>query len=250
MSQLFYICSMDVKEIIEQGNNCYLANLSIDMVIIGYGDNALKCLLLKIGEKWLLPGGFIESDESVDESAQIILKQRTGIENAYLKFLSVFGDKNRQFKNVMKEFFEKTGMEWREDYWFNNRFVSLAYYSLVNMDKTHPSVGHFDEAFAWFDFDELPKMWMDHKSIVNTARQRLKEDIPHEQMTYNLLPKKFTMPELHQLHQVILEEKIDRSRFQKKMLATGMFERLPKLEKSTPGRNPYQYRVIKISNPI
>jgi 8-oxo-dGTP diphosphatase len=141
-------------------------------------------------------------------------------------------------------------MEWREDYWFNNRFVSLAYYSLVNMDKTHPSVRHFDEAFAWFDFDELPEMWMDHKSIVNTARQRLKEDIPHEQMTYNLLPKKFTMPELHQLHQVILEEKIDRSRFQKKMLATGMFERLPKLEKSTPGRNPYQYRVKKISNPI
>lgn len=250
MSQILYICSMDVKEIIEQGNNRYLPNLSIDMVIIGYGDNALKCLLLKIGEKWLLPGGFIESDESVDESAQIILKQRTGIENAYLKFLSVFGDKNRQFKNVMKEFFEKTGMEWREDYWFNNRFVSLAYYSLVNMDKTHPSVRHFDEAFAWFDFDELPEMWMDHKSIVNTARQRLKEDIHHEQMTYNLLPKEFTMPELHQLHQVILEGKIDRSRFQKKMLATGMFERLPKLEKSTPGRNPYQYRVKKISNPI
>ena len=99
-------------------------------------------------------------------------------------------------------------------------------------------------------FAVLPKMWMDHKSIVNTARQRLKEDIPHEQMTYNLLPKKFTMPELHQLHQVILEKKIDRSRFQKKMLATGMFERLPKLEKSTPGRNPYQYRVKKISNPI
>jgi ADP-ribose pyrophosphatase YjhB (NUDIX family) len=234
---------MDVKEIIEQGNNCYLPNLSIDMVIIGYKGNVLKCLLLKIGEKWLLPGGYIRLDQSVDEAAQYILKQRTGLENSYLKFLAVFGDKNRQFKNVMKEFFKKMEMEWREDYWFNNRFVSLAYYSLVNIDKTHPSVNHFDEAFAWFDFDELPEMWMDHKSIVNTARQRLKEDIHHEQMTYNLLPKEFTMPELYKLHQVILEENIERSRFQKKMLATGMFERLPELQKSTPGRNPYQYRV-------
>jgi len=234
---------MDVKEILEQGNNSFLPNLSIDMVIIGYKGNVLKCLLLKIGEKWLLPGGYIRLDQSVDEAAQYILKQRTGLENSYLKFLSVFGEKNRQFKKVMKEFVEKTGMEWTEDYWFNNRFVSLVYYSLVNIDKTHPSVSHFDEAFAWFDFDELPEMWMDHKSIVNTARQRLKEDIHSEQMTYNLLPKEFTMPELYQLHQVILDEKIERSHFQKKMLATGLFERLPELQKTTPGRNPYQYRV-------
>lgn len=234
---------MDIKEILEQGNNCYLPNLSIDIVIIGYQDDALKCLLLKIDKKWLLPGGYVRFDQSVDEAAQNILEQRTGLENSYLKFLAVFGDKNRQFKNVMKELFEKMEMEWREDYWFNNRFVSLAYYSLVNIDKTHPSVGHFDETFAWFDFDELPEMWMDHKSIVSTARDRLKKDIRQEQMTYNLLPKEFTMPELYKLHQVILEEKIERSRFQKKMIATGMFERLPELEKSTPGRNPYQYRV-------
>lgn len=234
---------MDVKEIVEEGNSSFLPNLSIDIVIIGYKDGALKCLLLKIGEKWLLPGGYIRLDQSVDEAAQTILKQRTGLENSYLKFLGVFGDKNRQFKKVMKEFFEKTDMEWREDYWFNNRFVSLAYYALVDIDKTHPSVRHFDEAFAWFDFNELPTMWMDHKSIVNTARESLKEDIRHEPMTYNLLPMEFTMPQLYKLHQVILEENIERSRFQKKMIATGMFERLSELEKPSPGRNPYQYRI-------
>jgi len=243
VSQIIYICSMDVKEIIEQGNNTFLPNLSIDLVIIGYEGSVLKCLLLKVEEKWLLPGGYVRFDQSVDEAVQTVLNQRTGLENTYLKFLAVFGDKNREFKNVMREVFKRMEIEWRKDYWFNNRFVSLAYYALVNMDKTHPRVGHFDEAFAWFDFDELPEMWMDHKSIVNTAQQRLKKDIHHEQMTYNLLPKKFTMPELHQLHQVILGEKIDRSRFQKKMLTTGMFVRLPKLEKSTPGQNPYQYKV-------
>jgi len=234
---------VDIKEILKEGNNTFLPNLSIDLVVIGYKEDVLKCLLLKIGEKWLLPGGYIRLDQSVDEAAQSILKQRTGLENSYLKFLAVFGDKNRQFQKEMKAFFEKTDLEWREDYWFANRFVSLAYYSLVDIDKTHPSVGHFDEAFEWFDFDELPDIWMDHKSIVTAARERLKEVISHEQVTYNLLPEEFTMPELYKLHKVILEENIERSRFQKKIIATGMFERLPELEKHKPGRNPYQYRI-------
>jgi hypothetical protein len=160
-----------------------------------------------------------------------------------MKFLSVFGDKDRQFSEEYRKFFEKAGIPWDKDYWFNNRFVTLAYYSLVNIECTHPAVGRFDEAFAWFDFDDLPDMWMDHKSIVLAARNRLKEDIKQESVAYNLLPDQFTMPELHQLHQAILEEKLDRSRFQKKMLATGMFERLPKLQKDSPGSNPYLYTI-------
>jgi hypothetical protein len=234
---------MDVQEYLENGNDYFLPNLSIDLVIIGYQDNRLKCLLLKIGEKWLLPGGYIRKEESVEEATLHILKERIGLDNAYFKFLSVFGDKNRRFEAEFKQFFKTLGKEWKDDYWFNNRFVTLVYYSLVNIEHTYPSVGELDEAFGWFDFDALPEMWMDHKSIVLTARKRLKADIKQEQMTYNLLPEQFTMPTLHQLHQTILEEKIDRSRFQKKMLASGLFERLPKLQKATPGRNPYLYRV-------
>lgn len=238
---------MDYKKELDLENSTYLPNLSIDLVIIGYSEDVLKCLLLKVGEKWLLPGGYIKRNESVDDAVTNILKQRTGLEGAYLKFLSVFGDKNRQFKSVWKQFIEKIGLEWSDDYWFNDRFVTLTYYSLVNLEKTHPKVGHFDEAFDWFDFNHLPDMWMDHQSIVLTARKQLQEDIHHELNIYNLLPEIFTMPDLYQLHQTILGEKIDRSRFQKKMLATGIFERLPKLKTSTPGRNPYQYRIKQCS---
>ena len=91
-------------------------------------------------------------------------------------------------------------------------------------------------------------MWMDHKDIVLTARKQLRKDIRQEHTTYNLLPEVFTMPDLYQLHQAILGEKIDRSRFQKTMLATGLFERLPKLEKKSPGRNPYQYRIKSLGS--
>ncbi len=239
----YYFCRMDLKEFYERGAEYFLPNLSIDVVIIGYEDNQLKCLLLQLGDKWLLPGGHITNNESVVDAVKRILNERTGLNDPHLKFLSVFGDKDRQFSDEYKAFFEKIGIPWDKDYWLNNRFVTLAYYSLVNIKKTHPVVGQFDEAFAWFDFDYLPNMWMDHKSIVMAARNRMKEDIKQEYVSFNLLPDQFTMPELHELHQTILEEQLDRSRFQKKMLASGMFERLPKLQKESPGRNPYLYKI-------
>lgn len=227
----------------ENGNKYFLPNLSVDVVIVGYRNNILKCLLLKIGEKWLLPGGYIKKDESVKEAAINILKVRTGLENTYLKFLAVFGEKNREFKNLAKEFLKSKNIEWQEDLWLNNRFVSLAYYSLVYLENTHPKVSHLDETFGWFDFENLPEMWMDHKDIVLSTKDQLIKDIQHDYQAHNLLPKEFTMPELHKLHQTILGEKIDRSRFQKKMLATGLYERLPLLQKKTRGRNPYQYKL-------
>ncbi len=218
-----------------------MPNLSVDLVIIGYEDGVLKCLLLQMGDKWLLPGGHIRIEESVGDAAIRILKERTGLDDPYLKFFSVFGDHNRKFTREWKAFLKKSGMNWKDDYWVNARFVTLAYYSLVNVAQTHPAVGGFDESFAWFNFDALPAMWMDHRSIVEAARNRLKEDIRQQPVFHNLLPDPFTMPELHQLHQTILEEQLDRSRFQKKMLASGMFARLPKRQKQSPGRNPYQY---------
>lgn len=235
---------MNFKEFLERGGEYYLPNLSIDIAIIGYEDNQLKCLLLQIGDKWILPGGYIGKRESVDDAAYRILKERTGLGYPHLKFLSVFGKDNRQFTEQWKEFLEQSNQEWREDYWFNTRFISLTYYSLVNIKDTTPVPGNFDQAVDWFPIEALPKLWMDHKAIVLEARNHLKIDIRHEQLTYKLLNSPFTMPELHQLHQIILQEKIDRSRFQKKMLSSGIFKRLPRLLKDTPGRNPYQY-VIK-----
>ena len=235
---------MEIIKFLKKANKQFLPNLSIDLVIIGYQNNKLKCLLLQIDEKWLLPGGYIRINESVDDAAIRILKERTGLDNPHLKFLSVFGNRDRQFKNEWKEFIKNNKLVWKDDYWINNRFVTLTYYSLVNIAEIHPTPGIMDEAIFWFDFDDLPEIWMDHKSILTEARNRLKEDLKHEQLTYNLLPGKFTMPELHQLHQAILEEKLDRSRFQKKILSTGLFDRLPKkTKKNSPGQNPYQYRI-------
>ena len=235
---------MEILDFFENGDLTFLPNLSLDIVVIGYEKNELKCLLLKIGGRWVLPGGYIMRSESVDAAALRILKDRTALEHPHLDFLSVFGDRDRSFREQFKEFAKERGMPWRDDYWINSRFVTLSYYSLVNVQKTFPSPGPYDEGMAWFGFDELPEMWLDHKEIVLEARDRIKKDVKGGQTCHQLLPEKFTMPELHQLHQDILNEELDRSRFQKKMLSTGKFERLPKLQKGTPGRNPFLYRAI------
>ncbi len=234
---------VELEKILEYGKQNFLPNLSLDLVIIGYEDGKLKCLLLNVADVWVLPGGYIKIDESVDTAVHRVLRERTALEKPHFKFLSVFGDKNRNFSEEFQTYFEQQGLPWNEDHWIAQRFVTLAYYSLVDMAQLHPEPGEFDDAVAWFDFDQLPHIGLDHDSIISKARNRLKEDITKEQLTYNLLPPEFTMPQLHQLHETILSERVDRSRFQKKMLATGQFERLPKLKKETPGSNPYQYRL-------
>ena len=120
---------MNFREFLEHGGEHFLPNLSIDLVIIGYEDRQLKCLLLQIGDKWLLPGGYIGKAESVDTAADRILKERTGLGDPHLKFLSVFGNAHRHFRKEWKAFVKKLGQPWKEDYWFNARFVSLAYSS-------------------------------------------------------------------------------------------------------------------------
>ena len=235
---------MDIREFLENGDRHYLPNLSIDIVVIGYEDNTLKCLLLKVGNRWVLPGGHIQRDESVDHAALRILKERTALEKPHLNFLSVFGDKDRSFGTQFREFAHDKGIPWSDEFWLNSRFVTLSHYSLVDIRETFPSAGSHDEEIGWFGFDELPEMWLDHGEIIAEARKRMKQDLKGGQTSHQLLPDRFTMPELHQLHQCILEEELDRSRFQKKMLASGKFERLPKLRKGTPGRNPFLYRVI------
>lgn len=239
---------MNVLDFLDPKKPQFLPNLSIDHVIVGFENGCLSCLLIKVGDKWVLPGGFIKLTESIESAATRILKERTGLENPHKKFMAVFGNKDRRFIKHWKELIKNFGLPWKNSYWVNNRFVTLAYYSLVNIKETHPVKGFGYEEFNWFDFNALPPTWMDHKEIAAYARNQLKKDAKNSIITYQLLSQPFTMPELHRLHEIILEEKIDRSRFQKKILSLGDLERLPKRFKESPGRNPYQYRVKKPVN--
>jgi len=236
---------MSIKEYLNQAPQQFIPQLSVDIATIGYQDGLLKCLLLNFKDKWMLPGGFVFQTESVEDAAYRVLSERSGITNAHLQFLQVFGDKERNFYSEYEKYFQAEELETATYKWFNHRFVTLSYYALIDIEKSEPKVGPMDSAWGWFSIDDLPSMMMDHQDIVMSARERLQRDIKSEVISYNLLTEEFTMPELHQLHQVILGEPIDRSRFQKKMLSSGRFERLPQAQKERPGRNPYLYRIKK-----
>jgi ADP-ribose pyrophosphatase YjhB (NUDIX family) len=224
-------------------NNQFLPHQSVDTAIIGYDKGHLKCLLLRVGQKWMLPGGYIGTNENVLDAALRVLEDRTQLSHPHLKFLTVMGGAERKFPEDWKTILAGLNTPYAEDLWVVQRFVSIVYYSFVDIHTAAPTASGVDQEVAWFDFKELPDMWMDHRDILMAARERLKEDIRREHITHNLLPEEFTMPQLHELHEVILEESVDRSRFQKKMLATGMFEQLPTKKVNAPGRNPFLYRI-------
>ncbi len=235
---------MSLKDFFEKGGEYFLPNLSIDIVIIGYKGNELQSLLLKTNNKWNLPGGYIGINESVKVASYRILKELTGLENVTLNLLSVFGNQNRKFGDQFKNIAIKNGIEWKDNYWINERFVSITYYTLVDIEQVKLNGNSYFEEIKWVSMDSSIEMNLDHNNIILEARKKLIEDVENGKTCHDLLSEKFTMPELHQLHQLILDKEMDRSRFQKKILASGKFERLPKSKNKAPGRNPYLYKII------
>ncbi|MEM8893876.1 MAG: NUDIX domain-containing protein, partial [Bacteroidota bacterium] len=126
---------MEAQEYVEQGKHLFIPQLSIDTVVIGFRDNQLKVLLLEFDGQWMLPGGHVYHHESVEEASHRILLERTGLAKYYLKLFHVFGDSDRSFPREMRQIFEKIGMRWKEDIWINDRYVSVGYYALVDIEQ-------------------------------------------------------------------------------------------------------------------
>ena len=238
----YYFCSMDIKAFLEEGHLHYLPHLSVDIVILGYQDGVLKVLLQKLDDRWCLPGGYVGNDETVNDAAIRVLEERTGLRQSYLQLFQVFGDANRSFAKQFKTLVEKEGYTWHKDLWINQRFVTLAHYALVDIATVFPNGGVFSLEHDWFSVEVLPAMHMDHEKIVKASKEQLKKDITVSHISFKLLPETFTMPELQKLHETILDKKLERSRFQKKMLSMEVFERLPKPKEDAPRRKPYLYR--------
>lgn len=234
--------SENLEMLIEQGQHLFLPNLSVDIVIFGYQERSLKVLLLEITEgRWMLPGGYVLQEEDLNESAQRVLKERSGLENVYLKQFYTFGNSQRSFSTEIKKLFESSNLPWKEELWINQRFVSTGYYALVQLEESKPVAGIFARNFAWFSLDALPELLLDHHEIIEKAHQEFRMDLKVHPVAFHLLPKKFTMPELHRVFETVLQRKMDRSRFQKKMFEYNVFKRLDERREAVPHKRPYLY---------
>lgn len=222
----------------------YLPGISIDCVVIGFDLQQLNILLLKMkeGGQWLLPGGFVHKEEDMDRAASRILEERTGIKLPYLKQFHTFGDTQRR-ANSPTFFSESTIPEqFREMLdWLENRFISTGYLSLVDMRNSTPTPDYLSESCQWIPVDAIPELIYDHKQIVHKALEQIRNQINYLPIGISLLPEKFTMKEYQLLYEEILQKKLDRANFQKKMLKLGFLDRHEKQLSGGAHKAPFLY---------
>lgn len=222
----------------------YELNLSVDCVIFTILDQRLKVLINKPLPKlsWVLPGNFMHKNEEANNAAIRVLKQRTGVKNVYLNQFGIFSDPDRFSFQKLFSMVRETSTETISVSMLPERVVSIGFFSLVNHDSINVTGGDLQEETCWADIQLLPALMFDHKRIIEEAVKALRKEVYFKPITHKLLPEKFTMPELQQLYEIILDKPLDRSSFQKKMLKWNIYERLEERREGVAHKRPYLYR--------
>ena len=233
----------ELKKHFLKGHEKYLRHVSIDNVIFGFHQNDLKVLLLKTkyAGAWSLTGGFILKDEHTDAAAQRVLKQRTGLEKIFLQQFHVFSDPGRSTKKINQQFLKNIGVGVDKS-WMFERFITIGYYALVDFTKVSPTPDNISSACEWFSIDNLPEMILDHRQIFDEALRALRIQLIFYPVGFNLLEQKFTMPQLQKLYETILDKKLDRRNFQRKIMGTGILKKLKETKKGVAHKAPFYYK--------
>lgn len=220
----------------------YLNHISLDCVIFGFHENQLKVLLLqmKYSKERALPGGFIKKTESLEEAASRTLKERTGLSSIFLQQFQVFSDPQRSKINPAVKDLQGAGSVYNAD-WFKQRFVSVGFYALVDFKKVKPMHDIFSDKCEWKSLEEIGHLMMDHNQILDKALETLRLQLSYLPIGYNLLPEKFTMPELQKLYETLLGRILDRRNFQRKILSWKILNKLEEQKKGGAFKSPYLY---------
>jgi len=221
----------------------FLKHISLDCVVFGFHDNQLKVLLLhmKYSNSLALPGGFLKADESLEMAATRVLKERTGLGNIFLRQFQVFSDPKRSEVNQAIFDLSTTGVDEKVMEWFNQRFISVGYYALVNLKMVDPQPDIFSDRCEWSPTDQLDGIILDHRQILDAALISLRMEMRHQPIGYNLMPDKFTMPELQKFYETILGKTLDRRNFQRKMLSYNILNRLEERKQGGAFKAPFLY---------
>jgi len=239
-----------INDLILNGHLIFLRNVSIDNVIFGYHHKELKVLLqLPRGfSKWTVCGGYIKRTETIEEAAARIARERTGLENLFLKQFKAFGspERTKSGELSLKLLGELAGVKIEKDNWLLDYFVSLGFYTLTEFEMVKPAGEINAEECQWWDIIKLPDLLFDHEQIIGEALKALRFHIYNFPVGYELLPEKFTLPEIHSLYETILGKKLDDRNFSKKLLATGIITKLTERKYIGPHRSPFLYVFNKI----
>ncbi len=203
--------------------------VATDVVIFTIQEGKLKVLLIKMKKTpflkcWAVPGGLVKPKESLEEAARRHLFSKTGLKDVYLEQLYTFGKVNR----------DPSG-----------RVVSTAYFALIPPNSVRFPSEEKSREVAWFPVKKLPRVAYDHSEIIQTALSRLRAKLSYTNIVYGLLAKEFTLSELQGIYERILEKKLDKRNFRKKILSLGLLKRLHKKKEGRAHRPAELYSFIK-----
>ncbi len=198
--------------------------LSVDCVIFGFDENKLKVLLIrsdlkKYQGKYSLLGDLVHPSEDLDAAAYRVLKQRTGLNDVYLEQVQTFGSVVRHPAG---------------------RVVTVAYCSLINVQ--HHKLRILENDLHWHDVKSVSDLAFDHKEILEACYERLQKRVQEHPLGFNLLPKKFSLRELQNLYEAILDVKMDRRNFRKKFFSMDFLTDTNEMEQDVPHRPGKLYK--------
>ncbi len=199
--------------------------VAVDCIIFGWDDSQLKLLILKRNfepakGKNSLIGGFIRENESLDEAARRILYELTGLTDIYLEQLNTYGEVDRDP---------------------GERTISVAYFALLKIQNLDAALIKSHGAH-WVPISKLPKLIFDHNLMVQKAIRRLRRRAKSEPTGFELLPRKFTLPQLQGLYEAIYQTNFDNRNFRKKVLSMNILKKLNEKDKTTSKKGAYYYK--------
>lgn len=194
--------------------------VAVDIVIFTIQSGELRILLVKRGippfeNQFAIPGGFVLENEGLDEAALRELREETGVADVYLEQLYSFGDPGRDPRG---------------------RVISVAYFALIAADRA-PLIAGSDAAEArWWPMGRLPALAFDHAKILEYSLQRLRNKLEYTTVGFQLLPSRFSLTELQEVYEAILDKKLDKRNFRRKLALLKILR--PTREFRHAGRRP------------
>jgi 8-oxo-dGTP diphosphatase len=201
-------------------------SVSIDCVVMGFEQSTLKVLLIKRKSDpkkgmWALPGGFVQEDEDLNDAAQRILTELTGLNKVFMQQVQAFGDVSR---------------------FPVRRVVTIAYFAFVKPEIYTITPGLLTEEAAWVNVDAVPDLVFDHNHILESTIQTVRRKIRNEPIGFEMLPDRFTLPEFQKLYEAVLDRKMDKRNFRKKILKMSLLVPSGETQKGVKHRAARLYR--------
>ena len=202
--------------------------IAVDCIIFGFDGSTIKLLLIQRGlkpekGKWSLMGGFLQPDEDLQQAADRVLKKLTGLEGVYMEQMKAFGDPHRDPVE---------------------RTLSVAYFALIDIHRYEKQLSS-DYHAEWFDVKSMPELIFDHKEMVEIAKKQLRYKASLHPILFELLPPRFTIPQLQMLYEGIYDTNFDNRNFSRKVLSTELLVKQKEKDKSGSKKGAYFYRLDK-----